>query len=291
MAKVYNRAKVNTATTGTGTMTLGTAVSNAFCTFAEAGVANADVVAYVIEDGTDFEIGIGTYTAAGTTLSRTTVRLSKIGGTSGTSKINLSGTAVVYIAPCREEFIAGFTDLADPGADRILFWDDSAGVLTWLELSGLTITGTSLAVDAASDTVAGKIEIAVQSEMETGTDTTRAVVPGRQHFHASAAKAWLRFNAAATVAASYNITSVTDSGTGDWVVNIATDFSSANYCGVISGGLDTGGGMSYVIDAASAAGTFNIGGFRLENSLDVTQTVRFDPSVDEMHAAFFGDQA
>lgn len=35
--------------------------------------------------------------------------------------------------------------LSDPNADRIMFWDDSAGAVTWLEAgSGLTITGTTL---------------------------------------------------------------------------------------------------------------------------------------------------
>lgn len=35
--------------------------------------------------------------------------------------------------------------LADPGADRIMFWDDSAGTVTWLTVgSGLTITDTTL---------------------------------------------------------------------------------------------------------------------------------------------------
>lgn len=106
MAKFYNRAKVNTATTSTGTVTLGAAVSAAYCTFAEAGVTDADVVPYVIEDGNDFEAGIGTYTAAGTTLSRTTVRLSKIGGTAGTSKINLSGSAIVFLSPGKEDLLS-----------------------------------------------------------------------------------------------------------------------------------------------------------------------------------------
>ena len=37
------------------------------------------------------------------------------------------------------------SSLTDPGADRILFWDDQAGVVTWLTAStGLTITGTSM---------------------------------------------------------------------------------------------------------------------------------------------------
>jgi hypothetical protein len=35
--------------------------------------------------------------------------------------------------------------LADPNADRILFWDDSAGAVTWLEAgSGLSIAGTTI---------------------------------------------------------------------------------------------------------------------------------------------------
>lgn len=103
MTELYNRAKMTTATTGTGTITLGSAVAG-FATFAEAGVANADVVSYTIEDGTDFEIGVGTYTSSGTTLSRDTVTLSKISGTAGTSKIDLSGSAVAFITARAEDF-------------------------------------------------------------------------------------------------------------------------------------------------------------------------------------------
>lgn len=98
MAKAYpNRVWMTTATTGTGTITLGSAKAG-YLTFGEAGVANSDTVTYVIVDGNDFEIGTGTYTAAGTTMSRDTVHASKIGGTAGTSKINLSGSAEVFLS-------------------------------------------------------------------------------------------------------------------------------------------------------------------------------------------------
>jgi hypothetical protein len=41
--------------------------------------------------------------------------------------------------------------LADPNADRILFWDDSAGQVTWLTAgSGLNITGTTLTASGAA---------------------------------------------------------------------------------------------------------------------------------------------
>lgn len=66
---------------------------------------------------------------------------------------------------------------ADPNADRIAFWDDSATSMQWLSLSGLTITGTSLAVDAASESAAGKLEIANQSEAEASTSDALAMTP------------------------------------------------------------------------------------------------------------------
>ncbi len=50
MAVLKNRAKMSTSTTGTGTITLGSAESG-YQTFADAGVADADVVRYVISTG------------------------------------------------------------------------------------------------------------------------------------------------------------------------------------------------------------------------------------------------
>lgn len=90
MPDVFNRARMTTATTGTGTITLGSAVLK-YQSFASAGVANGTVVHYTIEDGTAWEIGTGTYTTTGTTLSRTLVQ------SSTGSLLNLSGTAEVFI--------------------------------------------------------------------------------------------------------------------------------------------------------------------------------------------------
>lgn len=92
-----NRAKMTTATVGVGAITLGATVAG-FQSFAAAGVADAEVVPYVIEDGAAWEIGTGTYTAAGTTLSRTVTESSNAG-----AAINLSGSAIVYIAPARAQ--------------------------------------------------------------------------------------------------------------------------------------------------------------------------------------------
>lgn len=119
MVTLVNRAKMTTATTGIGTITLGSAVTG-YQTLAAAGVANSDVVSYVIEDGTAWELGAGTYTTAGTTLSRT------LGQSSTGSLLNLSGNAMVYVS-------ALAADLVQPTA---------AQTLTNKTLAAPTITGT-----------------------------------------------------------------------------------------------------------------------------------------------------
>ncbi len=92
MVKLVNRAKMTTSTTGTGTITLGSAVDG-FQTFAAAGVSNGETVRYCIEDGTsNFELGSGVFTASGTTLTRVVSESSN-----SNNAINLSGDAIVFI--------------------------------------------------------------------------------------------------------------------------------------------------------------------------------------------------
>ena len=57
-----------------------------------------------------------------------------------------------------------------------------------------------------------------------------ATVPSQTVISGSA-KAWVNFNGTGTVAirASFNVTSITDNGTGDYTVNFTTAFADANY--------------------------------------------------------------
>ncbi len=94
-----DRVKETTTTTGTGTYTLAGAVSG-FEAFSEVG--NGNTTFYCCTDGTDFEIGVGTYTASGTTLARTTILQSS----NSDSAVNwTAGTRTVFCTLPAEKII------------------------------------------------------------------------------------------------------------------------------------------------------------------------------------------
>ena len=86
---VKDRVKETTTTTGTGIVTLAGA-STGFQSFAAIG--NGNTTYYAITSGNNYEVGLGTYTSSGTTLSRTTILESSNSG----SAITLSGTSDVF---------------------------------------------------------------------------------------------------------------------------------------------------------------------------------------------------
>lgn len=128
------------------------------------------------------------------------------------------------------------------------------------ELGG---TWASPTVDATHSGSA-HITAAAQADQETATSNTVAVTPGVQQFHPSAAKFWVRWTGASTtILVSYNMTSIANTGTGDADGTIATDFSGANWCGMVTtqdagtDGWDADSIQSSGFNAM-AAGTFGV---------------------------------
>jgi hypothetical protein len=93
--------------------------------------------------------------------------------------------------------------------------------------------GSSWLSNVASDTQAGIVEYAVQSEMEAASSTTLAVTPGRQKYHPLNPKAWVLYNhSSATITSDVGVSSVSDNGLGNFTVTMDTAFSDATYAHV-----------------------------------------------------------
>jgi hypothetical protein len=89
---VKDRVNETSTTTGTGTFTLAGAVTG-FQTFSAIGNGNTTYYTIVLQGGTEWEVGLGTYTSSGTLLSRDVVLSSSNSG----SLVNFSaGTKNVF---------------------------------------------------------------------------------------------------------------------------------------------------------------------------------------------------
>jgi hypothetical protein len=71
----------------------------------------------------------------------------------------------------------------------------------------------------------------VNNITDTSGGSTNLTVP-------NTAKAWVNFNGTGTVAirAQYNVSSITDNGTGDYTVNFTTALADANYTAACTNG-------------------------------------------------------
>ena len=88
--KFIDRAKETTETTGEGPVVLGGA-SNGFV--ALSGIGNGNSSFYVLDEGSTFEVGRGTYNSGDNTFSRDTV----LSSSNDNNKISLGGTATIFL--------------------------------------------------------------------------------------------------------------------------------------------------------------------------------------------------
>ena len=102
-----DRVKETTTTTGTGTVTL-LGASTGFQSFSAIGNGNSTYYTIAGQTSSEWEVGIGTYTSSGTTLSRTTVLSSSNSG----SLVSFSaGTKDVFVTqPSSRTVYVGASD-------------------------------------------------------------------------------------------------------------------------------------------------------------------------------------
>jgi hypothetical protein len=108
-----DRVKETTTTTGTGTVTL-LGASTGYQSFAVIGDANTTYYTIASQSGSEWEVGIGTYTSSGTTLARTTV-LSNSSATQPSALNFSAGTKDVFVS-----YPAEYSVTNDPPTQNIL---------------------------------------------------------------------------------------------------------------------------------------------------------------------------
>lgn len=94
------------------------------------------------------------------------------------------------------------------------------------------------------------------------------------------AKAWVRFNGSGTVSIgdSFNVSSLTDNGTGNYEFALTTNMANINYVGIANSGRFASCGNS---SGNYTVGTFDVIVHNINGDLE-------DRSV--IHAVLFGDQ-
>lgn len=158
MALVFkDRVRETTTTTGTGTVTLAGAVTG-FQSFSAIGNGNSTYYTIAGAGSSEWEVGIGTYTSSGTTLSRTTVLASSNSG----SLVNFSaGTKDVWC-----DYAAGRAVIQDT---TLTGYAPQLQATNGLLVNSLTVSASysipsgSSALSAGPITVSGGVTVTVPS--------------------------------------------------------------------------------------------------------------------------------
>jgi hypothetical protein len=154
---IADRVKVTTTTTGTGTLSLASA-STGFQDFSVVGDGNTTYYAVSSALGSEWEVGIGTYTASGTTLSRGTI----LGSSNSGSAVNFSaGTKDVYVVY---------------PADKAVYKDASGNINEDITGNAATATVLETARTIAGQSFNGSANISIAPTDLTGVTASAAEI-------------------------------------------------------------------------------------------------------------------
>ncbi len=211
-------------------------------------------------------VSIGTFTATLGTI--TTLSGTSITETSGAFSSITSNSIVVSTLTASSATITALS---------------MGGVLNMQSHKITNLTNGSSAQDGAAF---GQIPlVATQAQEESGSVTTAWTAPGVQQNHPSSAKAWVIFvgTGTVTILASYNVSSITDNGTGDYSINFTTPFSSSYYSCICIAAQQSGGSNRICSrkNSSRSASSWNIHIFD-------TGGTNFD--AEEVDATCYGDQ-
>jgi hypothetical protein len=173
---VKDRVQETSTTTGTGTFTLAGAVSG-FQSFSVIGDGNTTYYAIVL--GSEWEVGLGTYTSSGTTLARDTILESSNGGTAvnfsaGTKNVFVTYPAEKSVYLDSSNVLSGVTITAGDGTGFTLQDDVDATKQARFQLSGIS-TGTTrtYTLPNASSTLVDLATTQTISAVKTFSATTQ----------------------------------------------------------------------------------------------------------------------
>jgi hypothetical protein len=238
-----DRVKETTTTTGTGTVTL-LGASAGFQSFGAVGDANTTYYTIAGQTGSEWEVGIGTYTSSGTTLSRTTVLSSSNSG----SLVNFSaGTKDVFVTyPSSRSVYADGTTLTATNSS-ILPTTSGGTNLTSFTSGGVVYASSSSALATGSALTFNGSSFGSTSAWSAGngqifTDATSGNLSGIVAKYSGSTKGYLYYDNSSSL---YNLY-------GDIGVSLAFYANNAEAMRLTSTGLGIG--------TSSPNGLFNVKG-------------------------------